>query len=241
MKRITVILFFLMILAAAAGLSAAVNSQRPVSDPPDMDKIKQEVNDPSSKYYYPELFSRYQQNETVMNLDDYRHLYLGALFQEDFDPYRHGALDNKIEQLYYKEKHTRAELDSIISFAEEALTDDPFDLNQINYLIFALRQRGKTNRASIWQYRLNRLLEAILSTGNGLSPETSWIVIDPKHEYSLINFQKAVAEKSEFKQPFYEYVSLRPDPNQPQGRPAGYYFNIRYLLEEYYRKHPEQR
>lgn len=241
MKRISLIAIASMLLLAIGALHAAAPSGRTPANQPDMEKLKAEVTNPDSKYYYPRLFERYQQNETIMNLEDYRHLYLGAMFQEDFNPYRHGSNDRKIEQLYYKENHTRAELDTIIAYAEEALTDDPFDLNQINYLIFALRQRGKNNRAAIWQYRLNHLLEAILSTGTGLTAEEAWIVTDPKHEYCLINFQMAVAEKSEFREPYYEYVTLKAQPEQKDGRPEGYYFNIRYLLDEYFRKHPDQR
>lgn len=245
MKKIFVPLLIIAatVSVAVSGLyaSAPTGTQRVVSDPPDMEKIKAEVNNPSSRYYYPKLFARYEQNETVMNMDEYRHLYLGALFQEDFDPYRHGPNDSKIEELYYRSNHTRAELDTIISYAEESLLDDPFDLAQINYLIFALRQRGKVNRANIWQYRLNHLLEAILSTGTGLDAENAWVVIDPKHEYNIINFQNAVADRSEFKEPYYEYVTIKQDAQRKDSRPEGYYFNIRYLLEEYYRKHPEQK
>jgi len=132
---------------------------------PDLDRIKAEVLDPKSPYYYPKLMERYEKNETVMNLNDYRHLYYGYLFQEDFNPYRHSEVSNKNESLYYKEGHTRAELDSIITYAKEALADNPFNLSQMNFLIYALRARLKVNLASIWQYRLNHLLQAIVSTG----------------------------------------------------------------------------
>lgn len=53
------------------------------------------MTDPASRYYYPKLMGRYEQNETIMNLDDYRHLYYGYLFQEDFNPYRHNEASTK--------------------------------------------------------------------------------------------------------------------------------------------------
>ena len=55
---------------------------------PDMEQIRAEVTDPASAYYYPKLMARYERNETVMTLDDYRRLYLGYIFEEDFNPYR---------------------------------------------------------------------------------------------------------------------------------------------------------
>lgn len=241
MKKASVLISILTLSAlAVTALRGANPTPRATAVPPDMDSIKAAVTNPRSPYFYPRLMALYEKNETVMNLDQYRHLYLGALFQEDYDPYRQGIHDSKIEQLYYKPDHTRAELDTIISFAEEALLDDPFDLAQMNYLIFALRQRGKNNRAAIWQYRINHILEAILSTGTGLDADNAWIIIDPKHEYNIINFQGAVADGSRFEQPYYEYVALKPDASASDKRPEGYYFNIRYLLQEYYRKHPEQ-
>ena len=207
---------------------------------PDMNKIKDDVTDPQSRYYYPKLMKRYEQNETIMTLDDYRHLYLGAVFQEDYNPYRRSPFDSKIDELYYKNDHTRAELDTIISYAESALRDDPFDLSQINFLIYALRKRGKANRANIWQFRLNHLLQAILSTGTGADTANAWVVIDPKHEYNIINFQNALAEEAKFVEPYYDYILIRPDNKSgTEKRPDGYYFNIHYILREYYRKFPE--
>ena len=203
---------------------------------PDMNKIKDEVTNPESPYYYPVLMKMYEQNETIMNLEQYRHLYLGTIFQEDYNPYRHSPLSTSVEALYYKENHTRAELDSIISAAERSLQDDPFDLSQINYLIFALRHRGKNNRADIWQYRLNHLLEAIVSTGTGLDTDNAWFVINPRHEYNIINFQNGIAEKQRYVEPYYDHISVKKTSDKS---PDGYYFNIRHILEEYYRKFPE--
>lgn len=226
---------FSVVVAFAAPPKASV-------EPPNMDKIKEEVTNPDSKYYYPKLMAAYEKNDTTMNLDGYRHLYLGMVFQEDYNPYRRSPFDSKIEELYYKKEHTRAELDSIINYAENALLDDPFDLQQMNFLIYALQNRAKVNRAKIWQYRLNHLLEAILSTGTGLDTSSAWIVIDPKHEYNILNFKKLIAENVTFVQPYYDYITLRNDAEGANSKlPEGYYFNIKYILQEYYRKHPEEK
>lgn len=217
----------------------AASATKPAADPPDMDKIKAEVLNPSGKYYYPKLMAEYEKNDTLMTLEDYRYLYLGSIFQEDYNPYRRPPFDSEIEALYYKDTHTRAELERIIEYAEEVLLDDPFDLPQINFLIYALQNRGKINRAKIWQFRLNHLLEAILSTGTGADTENAWIVIDPKHEYSILNFKNNIAEEATYVAPYYDYIKIHREPGDDKT-PEGFYFNIRYILEEYYRKHPEE-
>jgi hypothetical protein len=207
---------------------------------PDLEQIRQSVNDPASPYYYPKLMGRYQQNETIMNLEDYRYLYYGYLFQEDFNPYRHNEATTKNESLYYKSSHTRAELDSIIAYAETALDDNPFDLTQMNFLIYALRSRGKVNRASIWQFRLNHLIQAIISSGTGDDPEHAWYVINPRHEYDIANFQDAIVKESSYQEPYYDLIEVEKKGAKGKVTTDTYYFNIKNLLEEYYRKFPEE-
>ncbi|MDE5810723.1 MAG: DUF4919 domain-containing protein [Muribaculaceae bacterium] len=252
MKSLFKIFIFSLLAFGTAFSATAASPQNGKSniaarcEPPDMTKIKREVNDPNSRYYYPKLMAAYEKNDTVMTLDDYRHLYLGTVFQEDYNPYRRGPMDNLLDELYYKKTHTRAELDSIISYAEIALEDDPFDLSQINFLIYALRERGKQHRANIWQYRLNHLLEAILSTGTGLDSEHAWVVIDPKHEYNIVNFQNAIVEQVNFEAPHYDHITIRPSKPAAKSSSATeaeaphYYFDIQYILREYFRKHPEE-
>lgn len=206
---------------------------------PDLEKIKDEVTNPKSKYYYPVLMKRYERNETIMNVEDYRYLYLGMMFQEDYDPYRKSIYHDRIQDLYYRESHSRRELDTIIAYAELSLASDPFDLEQMTYLIYALRGRGKNNTANIWQYRLNHILQAIISTGTGMDTANAWYVINPRHEYNIINFQGRTVEGQEFVEPYYEYIKVASNPEASTKLPDGYYFNIHQLLEEYYRKYPE--
>lgn len=239
MKKLLFMIAAILLLAGT--LPAAPASQKKAITPvaPDLETIRKEVANPSSPYYYPKLMGRYQQNETVMNLEDYRHLYYGYLFQEDFNPYRHNEASNKNESLYYKNTHTRAELDSIISYAEAALDDNPFDLSQINFLIYALRARGKVNRANIWQYRLNHLIQAIISSGTGADAEHAWYVINPRHEYDIVNFQNAVVKGQHYQEPYFDLIEVEKKEAKGKTSNETYYFNIRNLLEEYYRKFPE--
>lgn len=235
-------LLFIIICALALGAvftvaGAAAKTEKNLTERPDLERIRAEVLDPKSPYYYPKLMERYEKNETVMNLQDYRHLYYGYLFQEDFNPYRHSEASTKNESLYYKNGHTRAELDSIITYAKEVLADNPFDLTQMNFLIYALRARGKVNLANIWQYRLNHLLEAIVSSGTGADKENAWYVINPRHEYNIINFQNAVVKDQQYEEPYYDRMEVEKKSGKEH---ATYYFNIRNLLEEYYRKFPDK-
>lgn len=201
---------------------------------PDMEQIKREINDPQSPYYYPRLMEEYQRNDTLMKLDKFRHLYLGYLFQEDYTPYRSSE-----HPLAYTapDAPTREDCNEIIEKAREALADNPFDLRQMMLMINALRTRGNNALASIWQYKLNWILMAIVSTGTGLDEENAWVVIEPQHEYVLLNMLDYLVDDHVFYDPGYEYITVTDADGRKLG---GYYFDIRNLLEEYYRKHPEE-
>lgn len=242
MRKILLASIALFTALSLSALKPDSDNKKTSPEAPDLEKIRADVNNPDSRYYYSELMKRYEVYDTTrLTLDDYRHLYLGAMYQEDYNPYRKSEYRDRIQELYYRPGHSRTELDSIIAYAELSLADDPFDLEQINYLIYALKGRGKLNKAAIWQYRLNHLLQAIVSTGTGLDEENAWYVINPRHEYNIVNFQNRVVEAQEFKEPYYEYIKLVPLADQSAKTGAeGYYFNIRPLLEEYYRKYPEQ-
>lgn len=226
-----------LILTAAACLTAA--AQRGIlpqlkREKPDMEQIKRETHDASSPYYYPRLMEEYERNDTLMKLDKFRRLYLGYMFQEDYTPYRSAGHPLKYNPTG---KATREDCDNIIRYAESALADNPFDLRQMMLMINALREKGKTNLAKIWQYKLNYLLMAIVSTGTGEDEENAWFVIDPQHEYVLLNMMNYYVDDNVFYDPYYEYITVTDASGRKLG---GFYFNIRHMLEEYYRKHPDE-
>ena len=137
-------------------------------------------------------------NDTLMKLDKFRHLYLGYLFQEDYTPYRSSE-----RPLAYTVPNapTREDCNEIIEKAREALADNPFDLRQMMLMINALRTRGNNALASIWQYKLNWILMAIVSTGTGLDEENAWVVIEPQHEYVLLNMLDYLVDDHVFYDP----------------------------------------
>ncbi|MCH5245558.1 MAG: DUF4919 domain-containing protein [Muribaculaceae bacterium] len=234
MKSLPVIFAFIIaaLTANAQGILPQLKREKP-----DMDKIKQEVNNPRSPYFYPRLMDEYQKNDTAMKIDKYRHLYLGYVFQEDYNPYR-SAENKKTTDLIFRDgKLSRGDLDQVIGDAQAALENDPFDLRQMMLLINAYREKGKTNIAAIWQYKLNYILMAIVSTGTGLDEDNAWFVIEPQHEYVLLNMMNYIVDDQVFYDPYFEFIKVK----DPAGKQVGgFYFNIKNLLEEYYRKHPDE-
>ena len=197
---------------------------------PDMERIMAEVNDARSPYYYPTLVAKYNSNDTTMTLDEYRYYYLGYVFQEDYNPYRRSEFAHQIDHLYKQgRKLSVAEYENLIKFAQQTLNDDPFDLRQINILIYALKGVNRHKEAAVWQYRLDSLIDAILSTGDGMTPETAWYVIYPTHEYIVLNCLGMKGSEFVFVAPCYDYIEIE-DNNR---RIEGFYFNVEHVLDVY--------
>lgn len=232
MKKFCLCLFALLSWGVAALAQPAILPQLH-RERPDMEQIRREIVDPQSRYFYPRLMDEYLRADTTMKIDKFRRLYLGYMFQEDYTPYRsaeHPITFNASAQ------PSRSDCDTIIAHADIALADNPFDLRQLMLKINALRQKGNQPLADIWQYKLNYILMAIISTGTGLDEENAWFVIEPAHEYVLLNMLNYVVADHVFYDPWYEYITVTDTQGNDRG---GYYFNIKHLIEEYYRKHPD--
>ncbi|MCH5215677.1 MAG: DUF4919 domain-containing protein [Muribaculaceae bacterium] len=229
----------LLSLSIAAATNGDKALARSTAEAPDFETIKKDISDPSSQYHYPKLFKQFMSNDTSMTLEQYRHLYYGFIFQKDYDPYRISAHAERVEKLYFKQKHSREECDTIMKYAELSLTDNPFDLRQMTFLIIALKEKQKHARASIWQFKLNHLVGAIMSSGYG-TKEMPWYVISPVHEYNLLNFMNyIVTGHQDEDNGTIDYLTVKSTAEKDSGKstPEGFYFNITELARTFEKRH----
>ena len=201
----------------------------------DFQHVKEVINNPNSIYYFPKLLKSFQSNDTTMSLEAYRNFYYGYTFQEDYNPFRVSVYSDKVEDLYYKQPHSRAECDSIEKYAAMSLDDNLFDMSQMQYFIFVLKEKKKYARAAVRQFRLDRLIATILSSGKG-TKEEPWVVISPEHEYNIINFLGYVATDYRDEGNGIEYISVQPR----EGKSTqGFYFAVKRMREVAEMKFPD--
>lgn len=235
MKLITRRLLLLIVILLIGNIANNIYAQDSTVKSLDIDDIQTSTTDSTSEYYYPSLVERYMSNDTtLLGLDEFRYLYFGAAFQEDYNPYRQPPfIDNKpIQELYYTSKHTPAQCDSIIKYAELSLADNPLDLKQITFYIIALRERHKYARADLWEYRLLNLITAILSSGYG-TKESPWYVIYPFHEYNILNFMNYIANKHT---DIGNDIDMLEITKHKDSDPKGFYFNTSLIKKMYQQK-----
>ena len=231
--------------SAAGAKRQQVKKRLPV-ETPNLDEIKDETLDPKKEYYYPNLMKKYLSNDTVrMHPLDFKYLYLGYMFQEDYDPYRQSPYTQKTDSLLQLAPNlkdlTRAQKMELKSYAERSLDDNPFDLRQMSLLIQVLKELNKGNSALVWTFRLQNIVDVIRSTGSGINKDNAMFVIYPMHEYDIIELMGYEAVDVEFIEPFYDHLKVKlADGNRKVRNPAtGFYFNIQYPQYEYEIKHPE--
>ena len=229
MRRI--ILFITICVIALSGY--AKPSEKVTIQKPDFESIRAAVTDRESDFYYPKLFKKFSGNDTVMTIEEYRHLYYGYMFQEDYNPYRRAEKNENVDVLYFKTKHTKEECDTIMKYAEVNLADNPFDLRQMMFFVIALKEKRKYARASILQFKLNHLVLAIMSSGDG-TKDNPWYVISPMHEYNLLNFMNYVVEAYEsVEDGVIDYLKIK---KVNDKTPECYYFKVEKVIEMYNKK-----
>ncbi|MDE7414620.1 MAG: DUF4919 domain-containing protein [Muribaculaceae bacterium] len=215
-------------------------TKRYVVKKPDLSEIQRATLDPNSDYYYPKLVAKYEKKDTTMTPNEFRYYYLGYMFQEDFDPYRTSPYTDKTDRLRSKTKHTKSEMDTIENYATLALADNPFDLRQMSFLVHVLKEQKKDMRAKLWEYRLENLLGAIMSTGTGKDIDNPWYVIYPMHEYDVAQLLGYEAVDVQYPRDGFDYLIVEPDPTDKRARDKsakGFYYNVVIPQEQYELKH----
>lgn len=206
----------------------------------DFEKIKTATLDPKSNFYYPKLWDKYIDKGSKMTSEEYAYLYLGYMFQEDYDPYRISEFAEAVDSMRDKDSYTRAEREEVIRQLENSLKDNPFDLRQMSFLVHMLREHEKPNKAEAWERRLENLLATILSTGTGETRNSPMYVIYPMHEYDVVQLLGYRAVDVDYGDDGFDHLLVEPDGSVNQKRTVkGFYFDIKIPQQQYILKHPE--
>lgn len=145
---------------------------------PDYEEIEQQVVDPNSPYYYPEILQRFLAQDTTLTVDDFHYFYYGYVFQKAYkNPW---GLDS-INLVYLKEiqaaELNESNYDTYIQLSKESLHEcpvNPFALNMLVYL-YGLKNDEATSRG--WTYMSAGLTNAIFASGDGKTCETGFHIV----------------------------------------------------------------
>lgn len=214
-----------------AGLSVSLRAQLPDTRPVDYKAIEKTVSDSLSSYYYPTQLKRYLAGDTLLDLEDYRNLYYGYMFQSNFSPYGSSEELSQIRALMQKKENPDAgDYQETIRLAEKGLQERPFTIELLNYMTLSYRELKDEENYTRWRHNLIGVIDAILSSGDGKSAKTAFHVAEVRHEYILVDIlgfeyggeQSLMHEGTDR----FDYLSLK----ENDADLKGLFFNITHVF-----------
>lgn len=163
---------------------------------PDYGQIKQNIENKESEFYYPVLFEKYLKGDERMTLDEYRHLYYGYVFNENYSPYADEITNSKINEIIAKEKPAREELERLVLLIDTALNRQPFNIAYLWRQSNAYDALNMFDESRKNEYKIYMIINTLNSTGDGLTKETAIHVISVASEYDYL-FKNKVSAKSQ--------------------------------------------
>ncbi len=224
------------IVLLIVGFGIGFTAQAQISDThtvPDYNEIEKLTKDEGSMFYYDNLFSRYMNNDTTLSLRDYRMLYYGNFFQDSYKPFYHSPQADSIKLLLTNnEELTTRDWEELVRLGTANLQQNPFDLKGINIVWVSHKTLGDTIEARFYFDKLKKLVQTILASGDGLSEETAFHVLNVAHEYDIINILGyEFGGDQQLTDNHCDYLSLKHNDDQLQGL----YFDVKQVFAGYER------
>ena len=167
--------------------SSLMYSQTKFSMPPNYTLIKNNIEAQNSHFYYPKLIKRLSENDTLLTVPEYLHLYYGYALQKQYNPYGYTSQDKTLKEFYKKDSLTMSEAKEYIKVARKSLEEYPMDIGLMNLLAYAYHQSGDDATTLKIAANIRGLVTAILSTGDGQQCQSAFHVISVNHEYVLLS------------------------------------------------------
>ncbi|MBX3044373.1 MAG: DUF4919 domain-containing protein [Candidatus Kapabacteria bacterium] len=191
----------------------------------DINKIKAEITDENSDYFYPKLFERYSENDTTLTLDEFRRLYYGHALQPYYNPNISRTDDSArtLKDLLRNRSNDFGRLNNLCKFV---LRLDPFWIDALYILSISSEMLGDLETSEYAVYKHTMLLRTILQSGDGRSYQSAFTILSISDEYSLLNalglkFKEQALMHNDGKP--YDYLAVEPD---DELEIEGLYFNI---------------
>ncbi len=190
---------------------------------PNCKKDERVISNKNSQYYYPVLLKRYLNSDSTLTLKEKRLLYYEFVFQDEFKNDRNRLYKDSLRIFFAVDSLSTIDAEKIIQFSDSILIANPFNLRALNYRAYAFDFQKKTERTKGVIFRINAILEAILSSGYGLSPDAPFYVIRESDEYAVINAMGFLFEgKHEKIDGIYDYLTV----SGSESGVEGLYFKV---------------
>lgn len=224
--------FLLQFLCVFSFLQSIAQDNSYNALPVNLDYVFKEIKDENSSYFYPNLLEKFKNNDTTLTIMDYRFLYYGYAKQHSYKPYGISKHAEEIQKILFNKELKNDDYLLLEEKIAMSLTDDPFDLKMIVRLINVYKYLKKEDLAEKLIYKHNMLIDTILGSGDGLSCETAFQVINVSDEYVILNVFGFQSKSQAMIDGTCDFLTLE-DPNKEIGI-DGIYFNIEIPFKKLY-------
>jgi len=176
----------LLIFTCIFCLGGIIFSQDDNIEPLKLKKLKKEIRKKKSPFYYPRLFDRYVKQDTSLTIEEFKYLYYGFTFQKGYSPYGTPALQDSLISYLSREELLRAEYEVAARIGGELLQESPFRLRETFITAVSYEMAGNLRMSSAYFDFYQKQVDAIMSTGDGLSTNSAFVVIYIQDEYEII-------------------------------------------------------
>lgn len=200
---------------------------------PDYYVIKERTKDKSAEMYYPKLLERYNNNDTTLDIKEYRMLYYGRFFNKNVGkPLVSQFSKASEERREYMSKDSLTEEDyrAIVKLSDKILKEYPFNLRTLYSTFRVHMELGDTAAAEPYLQKTRNIVSTILSTGDGLSEETAFHVLEISDEYFVLN---AIGYTSTGKQNLTLSKCDRLEVEENDNNVEALYFDVKQIFEGY--------
>ncbi|WP_205501669.1 DUF4919 domain-containing protein [Rufibacter psychrotolerans] len=189
----------------------------------DLTKVYSAIEDDASPFYYPPLLERYLANDSMLTFLDYHHLYYGYTKHPDYLPYGRGVGEMAAVRMMEEGR---------LNEARELLLSEyrksPFNLNLLFRLGSLADLQQNPTEARMWLMKFSGLLRTILSSGDGRTEETAWVIITTQDEYPIMGILGLESAGQGLLKSKYDVQTLK-TPNDLETEKL--YFNIEMPVE----------
>ena len=147
----------------------------------DLDKIKKEVNDKESIYFYEKMVYKFQGIPKSIDSLEAIHLYYGR----NFIPKTISTIDDSFKDLL--KDFQQDKLDETIVKGKNLLSIDPTNLDLLMIMLQCYDRQKDLKNFSHYYGQFQILTRAMLDSGDGKSEKTAYLVNSVGDEYILVN------------------------------------------------------
>ena len=133
--------------------------------------------------------------ESTLKMDtnvNFTELRLSYTKSAGYDPYF-----DDTNRKYMREAFFKQDASNMIYYGSIVLKLNPLDIDARLFTSIAYGKLGMTNESRLNRFIFEGLMDSVMASGNGRSPETAIVVIDTKEEYSMVKSLGASVIKQE--------------------------------------------